>query len=154
MIRELEPEMDNFHDAASSKEVYRSAICIPSFSHAVNLDFETRDVEGQFVTPEGVLKHKILSSISAEAAAGATGQLYPAQGVVGMAGVGKTIALQGLASDRDICQRFPDGIPYISLGQEATDQTTVQENCESYGNDRCFCKCRQGWKTQPQSKRR
>ncbi len=44
-----------------------------------------------------------------------------------MAGVGKTIALQGLASDKDIRERFPDGIQYISLGQEATVQTAVQE---------------------------
>ncbi len=43
------------------------------------------------------------------------------------AGVGKTIALQGLASDKDIREHFPDGIQYISLGQGATVQTAVQE---------------------------
>ncbi len=106
VMSELEPEMDNSDDAASSKEEYRSAISSPSFSHAVNLDFDTRDAGGQFVTPEGVLKHKILSIISTEAITAATGQLSPAHGVVGMAGVGKTIALQGLASDKDIRERF------------------------------------------------
>ncbi len=125
-MSELKPEMDNFDDAASSKEDYSSAISTPSFSHAVNLDFETRDAEGQFATPEGVLKHKILSSFSTEGVTAATGQINSAHGVVGMAGVRKTIALQGLASDKDICQRFPDGIQYISLGQEATVQTAVQ----------------------------
>ncbi len=118
--------MDNFDGAASSKEEYRSAKSTPIFSHAVNLDFETRDAEGQFVTPEGVLKHKVLSSLSPEVFTESTGQLIPAHGVVGMAGVGKTIALQGLARDREICQRFPDGIQYIGLGQAATVQTAVQ----------------------------
>ncbi len=99
----------------------------PSFSHAVNLDFETRDAEGQFVTPEGVLKYKILSSISTKTAAAATGAPNPVHGVVGMAGVGKTIALQSLTSDKDIRERFPDGIQYISLGQDATAQTAVKE---------------------------
>ncbi len=93
-MSELEPEMDKSNDAASSKEEYRSAISSPSFSHPVNLDFDTRDAEGHFVTPEGVLKHEILSSISTGAVIAATGQLNPAHGVVGMAGVGKTIALQ------------------------------------------------------------
>ncbi len=125
-MRELEPESDNLDNAASSKEEYRSAICKPTFSHAVNLDFESRDAEGQFITPEGLLKHKILSSISTEAVTAATGQFNPAYGVVGMAGVGKTIALQGLAIDKDILKRFPDGVQYISLGQEATVQTAVQ----------------------------
>ncbi len=83
---ELDPEMDNFDDAESLKEEYRSAVSTPSFSHAVNLDFDGRDAEGQFVTPEGVLKHKILSSISTETVTAATGQLDPAHGVVGMGG--------------------------------------------------------------------
>ncbi len=81
--------MNNLDHAASSKEEYCSAISTPSFSHAVNLDFETRDAGGQFITPEGALKHKILSSISTEAVTAATGELNPAHGVVGMAGVGK-----------------------------------------------------------------
>ncbi len=106
MISELEPEMDNSDDTVSLKEEYRSAISSPSFSHAVNLDFDTRDAGGQFVTPEGVLKHKIVSSISTVAITAATGQLNPAHGVVGMAGVGKTIAFQGLACDKDIRERF------------------------------------------------
>ncbi len=128
---DLEPEMNNFEDAASSKEEYRSAISISSFSHSVNLNFDGRDAGGQFVTPEGALKHKILSSISTETVTAATGKLNPAHGVVGMAGVGKTIALQGLASDKDIRHRFPDGIQYISLGYEATVQTAVQEIARS-----------------------
>ncbi len=103
---EFELGMENFDNAASSKAEYRSAIRTPSFSHAVNLDFDARDAGGQFVTPEGVLKHKILSSICTETVTAATGQLNLAHGVLGMAGVGKTIAFQGLASDKDIRERF------------------------------------------------
>ncbi len=119
--------MDSLAVAMSLREVYRAAISTPSCSHAVNLDFEARDAEGQFVTPEGVLKYKILSSVSTEAVTAAAGQLNPAHGVVGMAGVGKTIALQGLACDGDIRERFPDGIQYLSLGQGATVQIAVGE---------------------------
>ncbi len=108
-------------------EEYSSTISVPAFSHAVSLDFETKDSEGQFVTPEGVLKHKVLSSTSPEDVPVAMGQLRAAYGVVGMAGAGKTIALQGLAGDKDIRQRFPDGIQYMSLGQEATVEVAIQE---------------------------
>ncbi len=44
-----------------------------------------------------------------------------------MAEVGKPIALQGLACDRDVRECFSGGIQYISLGQEATLQTAFQE---------------------------
>ncbi len=42
-------------------------------------------------------------------------------------GVGKTIALQGLAGDKDVRSRFPDGIHYVSLGQAVRVQTAIQE---------------------------
>ncbi len=111
----------------SVKEQYRSVFCAPAVSHAVHLDFETKDAEGQYVTPEGALKHMVLSSISSTAVTAASGTLSEACGIVGMAGVGKTVALQGLAADKDIRARFPDGIQYMSLGQEATVQTAIQE---------------------------
>ncbi len=44
-----------------------------------------------------------------------------------MAGVGKTVALQGLAGDAGIRARFPDGISYIRLGQDATAQAAIQQ---------------------------
>ncbi len=58
----------------------------------MHLDFETKDAEGEFVTPEGKLKDKVLASASAEEVTAAAGALKEALGVVGMAGVGKTIA--------------------------------------------------------------
>ncbi len=72
------------------------------------------------MTPEGVLKQKVLCSMSSGTVTAAAGVLKEAYAAVGMAGVGKTIALQGLAGDRDIRDRFPDGILYMSLGQGAT----------------------------------
>ncbi len=69
----------------------------------------------------------MLSSVSSAAVTLAAGALKPAHDVVGMAGVGKTIALQGLAGDKDVRSRFPDGIQYLSLGQTASDQTSTQE---------------------------
>ncbi len=74
-------------------EEYNSKESVPIFSHEVHLDFETRDTEGHFATPEGVLKHKVLSNISSEAVTAAVGQLHAAYGAVGMAGAGKTSAL-------------------------------------------------------------
>ncbi len=38
----------------------------------------------KFVTPEGVLKHNVLSSVSSNAVKYATGVLNPAHGVLGM----------------------------------------------------------------------
>ncbi len=79
------------------------------------------------------MKHKILSSTSAESVTAATGTmtavrtLHPACGVVGMAGVGKTIALQGLAADEEICLRFPGGVLYMTIGQGATVQDVKEE---------------------------
>ncbi len=40
--------------------------------------------------------------------------------------MGKTIALKGLAHDRDVLYRFPDGVLYMSLGQGATVQTALR----------------------------
>ncbi len=57
----------------------------------------------------------------------AAGALNPTHGAVAMAGVGKTIALKGLAGDEDVRRCFRDGIHYISLGQTANVQTAIQE---------------------------
>ncbi len=103
------------------------SFCAPAVSHTTQLDFDTKNEQGKFFTPEGTLKHKVLSSVSSAAVTLAAGALNPAHGVVGMAGVGKTIALQGLAGDKDVRLRFPDGIQYVSLGQTASVQTAIQE---------------------------
>ncbi len=93
----------------------------PALPHTIRLNFD------QLTTPEGMLKHYVLSNGSSEIITGAVGMINRAFGVVGMAGVGKTIALQGLAGDEGIRNRFPDGIHYFSLGRGATVQTTIEE---------------------------
>ncbi len=136
--------MDSLAVAESSKEEYRSAISTPSCSHAVDLDFETKDAEGKYVTPEGALKYKILSSASTEAVTTAAGQLNPAHGVVGMAGVGKTIALQGLACDTDIRERFSRWHPVREPRSGCNSSNSHWRNWESNDYVRSFCKCRKG----------
>lgn len=44
----------------------------------------------------------------------------------GMGGVGKTCALQGLAQDIDVKQRFPGGLLHIQLGNDATLSTLIR----------------------------
>ncbi len=75
--------------------MFHPVICALAVSHAVHLDFDSKDAQGEFATPEGVLKHEVLSSTSSATVTAAAGVLNRAFGVVGMAGVGKTIALQG-----------------------------------------------------------
>ncbi len=53
--------------------------------------------------------------------------MTPAYGVLGMAGVGKTVALQGLGHDVDIQTRFYDGIHFMTFGRGATLQTAIRE---------------------------
>ncbi len=73
----------------------------PSFlapvpSHTITLDFDAKDEEGNPTTPEGWLKQSVLSKVVTVA----TGTIMPAHSVLGMAGVGKTVALQGLVTMR------------------------------------------------------
>ncbi len=96
----------------STKDVFRPTTNTPALTDAISLDFGNRN------TPEGILKRAVLSGKSS---------ITVAYGVVGMAGVGKTVALQGLASDRQIRDRFPDGILFMTLGQGATVQTVIWE---------------------------
>ncbi len=97
----------------------------PAPSHRIRLFFNAKDATGLPATPEGKLKHAVLASTSAHPVTSAIGARSPACGVVGMAGVGKTIALQGLAGDEDIRKRFVHGILYISLGLGASEQKAI-----------------------------
>ncbi len=127
------PEFKKLKITDSPDEVYRPASSAPALPHTVNLNFYARDAGGNFTTPEAMLKHEILSSKSPARVTAATGAvttavtLPPAYGVVGMAGVGKTIALRGLATDDEISLRFPDGVLYMAFGQRANDQDAIEE---------------------------
>ncbi len=97
----------------------------PALPHTVSLNFNVKDAEGKPATPEACLKHYVLADATEVIAA--AGVMNPAYGVVGMAGVGKTVALQGLAFDEDVQKHFSDGIHYMSLGKGATLQTVISE---------------------------
>ncbi len=99
----------------------------PALTDTVKLHFDAKDAEGAPITPEGILKQRVLSSDSSNTVSAAAGVMKSACGVVGMAGVGKTVALLGLAHDTDIRFRFPDGIFFMTLGQGATAQIVIRE---------------------------
>ncbi len=73
------------------------------------------------------MKHKLLLSFDTESVTATDGKTHAEYVAIGMVGTGKTIALQGLATDKDILACFPGGILYMTLGQEATVQRAIQE---------------------------
>ncbi len=123
-------KIDNTGMAENFEAEYRRATSAPALPHTVNLNFDARNEDGTPATPEGILKHAVLSSEFSAAVTAAAGAINPAYGVVGMAGVGKTIALRGLAFDKDIQNRFLDGVHYMTLGQGATSQTAIRQTAK------------------------
>ncbi len=131
-------KIQQHHDALLSKfenlavvepanDVYRPGTNTPGLAATVNLDFISQDEDGRPTTPEGTLKSSVLSSNSSNTVIVAAGVIQPACCIVGMAGVGKTVALQGLAHDEDVQRRFPDGIFFMTLGKGATVETVLRE---------------------------
>ncbi len=109
-------KLDELQVAESVQEVYRASFNGPAPSHSIILNFDSRDDEGNPNTPEGLLKQSVLHGESSETVTAATGAIKPAYGVLGMAGVGKTVALQGLCHDEEVRVRFHDGIHYLRFG--------------------------------------
>ncbi len=107
-----------------------------ALTNTVRLNFDAKDAKGTPVTPEGILKQVLLSSGSSSTVTAAAGIIKSACGIVGMAGVGKTVALQRLAHDKDVRFRFSDGIFFMC------DSRT----CEDLGDDRREIHCRSHWK--------
>ncbi len=46
------------------RDEYYHSFCAPAVCHTIQSDFDTKNEQGKFLTPEGVLKHKVLSSVS------------------------------------------------------------------------------------------
>ncbi len=93
----LVPNIDNLSLVAPNEGVFLPSTNTPALTDAVKLDFDAKDLEGNLCTPEGILKQHVLSRKSSGTVTAAAGVM--AYGEVGMAGVGKTVALLGLASD-------------------------------------------------------
>ncbi len=123
----LQSKLDKLLITEAKKEVYRPITSTPAPNHTITLDFDSQDEDGNPVTPEGNLKQSVLSSGFFQGVAAETGATTAAYGVLGMAGVGKTVALQGLGHDKDVLKRFPDGVHYMTLGKSATVQTVIRE---------------------------
>ncbi len=109
--------------AQNVREVFCPSFLAPVPSHTITLDFDAKDEEGNPTTPEGWLKQSVLSKVVTVA----TGSIMPAHSVLGMAGVGKTVALQGLCYNEEVRKQFPDGIYFMKFGQDSTLQTAVRE---------------------------
>ncbi|CDF36531.1 WD40-repeat containing [Chondrus crispus] len=73
-------------------------------------------------TVEGRLKAAVLSN-GTTSHVGAT--------AVGQAGVGKTCALRAIAHDREVVARFPDGVYFSTLGQDAREAELKQRLCNA-----------------------
>ncbi len=122
----LLPRRDIPSLAEIQHEAYRPIIFVPAPIETVSLNFDGKDAEGRPTTPEAALKQSVVFSVSSSivAAGGALSNSYAA---VGMAGVGKSVALRGLAYDKDIRSCFPDGVLLMTLGLGATTETVIGE---------------------------
>ncbi len=116
----LAPKIDTPSLAALTEGVFVPRTNTPALTGTVKLNFGAKDTEWRPVTPEAILKQSVLSSDSSVTVTAANGVLKSACGVVGMADIGKTVALRGLAYDEDIRTRFPEGVLFMTLGQGAS----------------------------------
>lgn len=97
----------------------------PRLTGKVYLDFESKEPDGRVSTPEARLKSFVL--LSARYVTAATGVRHPVYGASGMADVGKSIALIGIAHDRDIREHFVHGVLFMSIGVSATVGDVTKE---------------------------
>lgn len=110
-----------------SGQVFRPAFNAPVLPVQVRLNFGSKDSDGSFSSPEQVLKHLVSESATSNDVVAASGVPSAMHAVSGMAGVGKTTALIGISHDADLRKHFSDGILYMSLGAEASEETIVSE---------------------------
>ena len=62
------------------------------------------------------------------------GQAVDKIGLQGVGGIGKSVLAAALARDREVCQAFPDGIYWLTIGQAPklpTSQTCKASLCVS-----------------------
>ncbi len=96
----------------------------------MSLNFDLKDAEGKPATPEAYLKHYVLAEATDVIAA--AGVLKRAYGVVGMAAVGKTVALQGLAFDEDIRKHFFGRDPLHVTWERGNDGICGERDCKHH----------------------
>lgn len=103
-----------FENYGGSVERFRPAFNAPALLPKIRLDFDSKDSNGRFFTPEGKLRHSVFVSTNTNVTV-ARGSQSPIHGVSGMAGVGKTIALNGLGHNPKIRSHFTDGVLYTTV---------------------------------------
>lgn len=119
MERDVVSKID---ELLSPSEVFRLAFHAPLISEKLQFDFESKDTHGLLSAPEGALRSLVFASTSSSHVCTARGASSAVHGVTGMAGVGKTTALIGLAHDLEIRAHFVDGVLYMSLSATAISE--------------------------------
>ena len=95
----------------------------PLLSNLV-FDFESFDDDNRVSTPESILLNSVLHLKSRGSWQGAS-----ALGTHKMGGVGKTTALKGICSSKNVQSQFEDGICFMEFGENATVQKVREEIC-------------------------
>ncbi len=122
----IDGNLKNLSVVEKSVDKYSPWANAPALTGTVKLDFGAKDAEGNPSSPEGVLKDLVLSRDSSSSVTAAAGVMKSVYCITGMAGVGKTVALRGLAHDKYVRSRFPDGVIFMTLGQGATVQVVIR----------------------------
>lgn len=106
---------------------FHSVFNSPVLPPEIHLDFDSMDENGQFLTPEGKLRHCVFLSMATNIVTVARGAKSPTHPVSCMGGVGKTTALIGLGHDSEIRARFVDGVIFFSLGAAVSEESVTQK---------------------------
>ena len=140
IIKEVSVQIEKLNETlkgiAQENDIFRADFSsIPALRVPVFLNFNAGD------TMEGQLKKKALEIVERSAHNNQTGHAHvtAAVGVSGMGGVGKTTALIGLAQDEDVRKKFSDGIYFVTVGKDATDEkliTSLKELIENSGGEK------------------
>jgi hypothetical protein len=88
---------------------------------------------------EGCLNHDLLLHGDLGSVAVSIAPRYAVYGALGVAGVGKACALTGLVHDKDVCARFSDGVLYMTLSADGTNETAIKQ-LVAVGNRKQHCR--------------
>lgn len=128
--RTTDAHLKNIASSVENPDKFRSSFHVPRNPPHVILKFgsnsEMSPIGPREVTLEAQLKQAIIRR-DRKKSVGAIGSTtgHPV-GMKGMSGVGKSCALRGLATDREVRERFPDGIYWLSLGKDCTVENIVR----------------------------
>ncbi|CDF38974.1 WD40-repeat containing protein [Chondrus crispus] len=105
---------------AINKDVFKSCVWAPRNPDSVYIDLKLRQGHGAQDTCERQLKAAVLRT---------DGSAQVGAFAVGQGGVGKTCALRAIAHDEEVRARFPGGVYFLTLGQDASVGRLMQQFC-------------------------